>query len=66
MRHARATRERGTGTGLGLSQVCGFAKQSGGTVTIDSAVGCGATVTMYLPMVAMEALGETASSVMAC
>jgi two-component system, NtrC family, sensor kinase len=60
------TRERGTGTGLGLSQVYGFAKQSGGTVTIDSAVGCGATVTMYLPMVAMEALGETASPMMAC
>ena len=60
------TRERGTGTGLGLSQVYGFAKQSGGTVTIDSAVGCGTIVTMYLPMVAMKALGETASSVMAC
>ena len=60
------TRERGTGTGLGLSQVYGFAKQSGGAATIDSAVGCGTTVTMYLPMVAMEALVVTASSVMAC
>ena len=60
------TRERGAGTGLGLSQVYGFAKQSGGTVTIDSAVGCGTTVTMYLPMVAVEAVGETASSAMAC
>ena len=39
------TRERGTGTGLGLSQVYGFAKQSGGTATIDSAVGRGTTVT---------------------
>jgi hypothetical protein len=29
-------------------------------------VGCGTTVTMYLPMVAMEALGEKASSAMAC
>ena len=52
------TRERGIGTGLGLSQVYGFAKQSGGTVTIDSAVGCGTTVMMYLPVVAMEALGD--------
>ena len=58
------TRERGTG--LGLSQVYGFAKQSGGTATIDSAVGCGTTVTMYLPMVAVAAIGETASSAMAC
>ena len=58
---------RGSGcTGLGLSQVYGFAKQSGGTATIDSAVGRGTTVTMYLPMVAMEAIGETASSAMAC
>ena len=48
------TREQGTGTGLGLSQVYGFAKQSGGTVAIDSAVGCGTTVTMYLPIAAME------------
>ena len=54
------TRERGTG--LGLSQVYGFAKQSGGTATIDSAVGRGTTVTMYLPMVEKEALGETVSS----
>ncbi len=60
------TRKRGIGTGLGLSQVYGFAKQSGGSVTVDSAVGCGTTVTMYLPMVAMEALGEIASSVIAC
>ena len=58
------TRERGTG--LGLSQVYGFAKQSGGTATIDSAVGCGTTVTMYLPMVAVAAIGETASSATAC
>lgn len=35
--------------GLGLSVVYGFAKQSGGTVTIDSAVGKGSTVRIYLP-----------------
>jgi PAS domain S-box-containing protein len=37
------------GTGLGLSQVYGFAQQSGGAVAIDSEVGRGTTVTIYLP-----------------
>ncbi len=37
------------GTGLGLSQVYGFARRSGGSVTIDSEVGRGTTVTLYLP-----------------
>ncbi len=37
------------GSGLGLSQVHGFAHQSGGTVTIDSALGRGTTLTIYLP-----------------
>src|SRR5262249_26820994 len=34
---------------LGLSQVYGLARQSGGTVTIGSEAGAGTTVTMYLP-----------------
>jgi len=37
------------GSGLGLSQVYGFAHQSGGTVTIASELGRGTTVTLYLP-----------------
>ncbi|HMA51151.1 MAG TPA: response regulator, partial [Magnetospirillaceae bacterium] len=37
------------GTGLGLSQVYGFAHQSGGTVTVDSVLGQGTAVTLYLP-----------------
>ncbi|MGE5366462.1 MAG: PAS domain S-box protein [Betaproteobacteria bacterium] len=37
------------GSGLGLSQVYGFAHQSGGTVTITSELGRGACVTLYLP-----------------
>jgi CheY-like chemotaxis protein len=37
------------GTGLGLSQVYGFARRSGGNVTIDSEVGSGTIVTLYLP-----------------
>jgi signal transduction histidine kinase len=43
------TKDVGRGTGLGLSQVYGFAAQSGGDVTIDSAVGKGTTVTLVLP-----------------
>jgi signal transduction histidine kinase len=46
------TRERGTGTGLGLSQVYGFAKQAGGLATLESTVGVGTTVTIYFPKVA--------------
>jgi PAS domain S-box-containing protein len=37
------------GTGLGLSMVYGVARQSGGTVTIDSEIGSGTTVRIYLP-----------------
>lgn len=43
------TKADGHGTGLGLSMVYGFAKQSGGHVTIDSTLGSGSTVTLYLP-----------------
>ncbi|WP_249673543.1 ATP-binding protein [Pseudomonas abieticivorans] len=44
------TKPFGQGTGLGLSQVFGFAKQSGGDVLVDSDVGSGTTFTLYLPM----------------
>ena len=43
------TKDIGKGTGLGLSQVLGFAKQSGGGVRIDSRLGEGTTVSVYLP-----------------
>jgi len=44
------TKTGGRGTGLGLSMVYGFAKQSGGTVTIVSEPGRGTTVSMWLPL----------------
>ncbi len=44
------TKEVGQGSGLGLSMVFGFAKQSGGNVTLESGVGCGTTVTILLPV----------------
>jgi nitrogen-specific signal transduction histidine kinase/CheY-like chemotaxis protein len=43
------TKEVGAGSGLGLSMIYGFAKQSGGDVTIRSEPGAGTTVGLYLP-----------------
>jgi PAS domain S-box-containing protein len=43
------TKPMGAGTGLGLSMIYGFARQSGGRVHIDSMVGRGTTVWLYLP-----------------
>src|SRR6185437_10080816 len=43
------TKDIGKGTGLGLSQVYGVARQSGGTVRIDTQLGRGTKVTVYLP-----------------
>jgi len=43
------TKPVGKGTGLGLSQIFGFARESGGDVVVESAVGIGSTVSLYLP-----------------
>jgi len=43
------TKDVGKGSGLGLAQIYGFAKQSGGIVRIESAVGFGTTVMLFLP-----------------
>jgi len=55
------TKEVGKGSGLGLSQVYGFVNQSGGAVTIHSAEGAGATVTIYLPRWAGELAPKAAA-----
>ena len=44
------TKPVGKGTGLGLSQVFGIARQSGGTVRIESVEGQGATIEIWLPL----------------
>jgi CheY-like chemotaxis protein len=50
------TKALGKGTGLGLSQVYGIAKQSGGTARIESTVGVGTTVEIWLPLAAHAAV----------
>ena len=54
------TKGAGRGTGLGLSTVYGFVKQSKGTVAIDSAPGAGTAVTLYIPSAedVLEKAGE--------
>lgn len=51
------TKEVGRGTGLGLSTVYGFARQSGGRLTIESVIGRGTSVEIWLP----QAEGESPS-----
>ena len=52
------TKPIGQGTGLGLSMIYGFSKQSRGHVTIDSEVGKGTTVNLYLPRFIGEEIDE--------
>jgi PAS domain S-box-containing protein len=52
------TKPVGKGTGLGLSQVHGFAHQAGGTVSVESELGKGTTLTMWLPRQQLEQRAE--------
>jgi signal transduction histidine kinase len=55
------TKEIGKGSGLGLSQALGFAKQSGGGIRIESRVGEGTSVKVYLPRTVDAGVDNTAS-----
>jgi PAS domain S-box-containing protein len=56
------TKDVGKGTGLGLSMVYGFAKQSGGAIRIDSKVGEGTRVEIWLPRAPAALPGEAATT----
>jgi PAS domain S-box-containing protein len=59
------TKPIGQGTGLGLSMIYGFARQSDGHVTIDSKLGRGTSVRLYLPRHHGEIAAQFASAAMA-
>jgi two-component system, NtrC family, sensor kinase len=55
------TKEAGRGTGLGLSMIYGFARQSGGSVAIRTEVGTGTAVTLLLPRGRLARASDQAS-----
>jgi len=59
------TKPTGQGTGLGLSQVHGFVKQSGGFIRIESRPGLGTSVRLFLPACERDAAGSKAPETLA-
>jgi CheY-like chemotaxis protein len=57
------TKGFGKGSGLGLSMVYGFVSQSGGHVTVDSKVGCGTTIKLFLPKADPEDLEKVVPTI---
>ncbi|MEM5583088.1 PAS-domain containing protein [Roseibium sp. AS2] len=55
------TKNFGTGSGLGLSMVYGFIRQSGGAIQVSSALGVGTYLTLHLPLVPRAAPAATGS-----
>jgi signal transduction histidine kinase/ActR/RegA family two-component response regulator len=53
------TKTLGAGTGLGLSQVYGVARQSGGTVRIETRLGHGTTIWIYFPRARAQVVAQT-------
>jgi len=56
------TKEAGTGSGLGLSMVAGFTKQSDGDLVIESTEGLGTTVSLYLPRSSQQPVASAVES----
>ena len=52
------TKEPGKGSGLGLSQVYGFTRQSNGQIEIDTEIGRGTTIRIFLPALVDEVAGS--------
>jgi signal transduction histidine kinase/CheY-like chemotaxis protein/integral membrane sensor domain MASE1 len=56
------TKEVGGGSGLGLSQVYGFARQSGGGALIESEIGRGTSITLHLPRAAKTSIAPPSAA----
>lgn len=53
-----STKEKGRGTGLGLSTVYGIVNQTGGFISVESTIGVGTKFSIYFPMVAEKEASE--------